>query len=311
MRRAPLTTHGSAQIAARHIYIMPTAVGFWYGVLLFVTLIGALNYQNNLGLLLTFLMISISLVSMHHTWYNLLGLRIQTQAGAPVFCGQMARFVVQLDTERGRTRYDLRIRGSSDVVDKIADSHAQVVMQMATQRRGPLPINEIEVSTRYPLGLFHAWSLVQADAVGLVYPSPAAHAKSPAQMFSIDHNAKGDHGVGADDFVGPRPYRAGDSPRHLDWKALARERGLITKQFGGDQAQRVWLDWAHLPAVDVETRLALLCRQVLDAADQQWVYGLRLPGVIIERNQGDAHRHRCLAALARFQISSESAVLEK
>lgn len=299
-RRAPRDAQGSALITARQIYILPTRAGLGYGVLLFVTLIGALNYQNNLGLLLTFLAISVTLVSMHHAWFNLLQLRVSAQAGAPVFCGQPARFVVTLTDTRQRARLGLGVRGAAGLITVPAGGQAALELYLPTQRRGLLPLTEVRVETRYPLGLFCAWSWAEVAAVGLVYPRPAPRAAVPSSWATLDPEGQGDQGSGVEDYVGPRPYRAGDSLRRVDWKALARERGLIVKQFGGDRAARLWLDWSHLPPGDPEWKLSLLCRQVLDAAGQDLVYGLRLPGVIVARGRGDAHRHRCLAALARF-----------
>ena len=49
---------------------------------------------------------------------------------------------------------------------------------------------------------------------------------------------------GNEDFAGYRPYVTGDSPRHIDWKAVARERGWWTKQFTGGMATEIcWLRW--------------------------------------------------------------------
>jgi uncharacterized protein (DUF58 family) len=111
----------------------------------------------------------------------------------------------------------------------------------------------------------------------------------------------GDKGRGVDDFAGFRPYRPGDSPRHLFWKAVAREQPLLAKQFGGDRTDELWLDWRDLEFLDTEARLSQLCRWVLDA-DQNWQwYGMRLPGVEIAVASGDAHKQRCLEALARFE----------
>lgn len=300
LRRVPVDAEGQASIGARQIYILPTRAGLGYALLLFVTLLGALNYQNNLGLLFTFVMAGVSLVSMHHAWFNLLRVRLSARPGAPVFAGQEARFMVVIEETGGRARGALCVRGG-DCADLPGGGRVSLSIGVPSRRRGPLPLGEVVLETRYPLGLFRAWSLVRVDAVVTVYPRPAAHAGVPPQLISIDHNARGDQGTGADDFVGPRAYAPGDSLRRIDWKALARERGLMVKHFGGDRAARLWIDWAATPPLDDESRIALLCRQVLDAAEQNLVYGLRLPGLSIARGQGDAHKHQCLSALAGFR----------
>jgi uncharacterized protein (DUF58 family) len=182
---------------------------------------------------------------------------------------------------------------------------AQVELSRATERRGVLALDRVVVETRYPFGLFRAWSVLHPQAQVLVYPKPAPRAPQPPMVARFDQQGRGDLGTGAEDFVGPRTYRPGDSPRQLDWKAFARERGLIVKQFGGDQSARVWLDWDALPAADAEQRLSLLARQVLDADALNYSYGLRLPGVNVDHGRGGRHKHRCLATLARLRAPEQ------
>ena len=62
----------------------------------------------------------------------------------------------------------------------------------------------------------------------------------------------------------------------------------------------MWLDWERLPPVGIEERVSLLCRQVLDAAENGLSYGLRIPGTTIGMGHSELHKHRCLAALATF-----------
>lgn len=300
MRTVPLGADGAAQILGRHIYILPTGPGVLLGAVLLLMLLGSLNYQNNLGLFLTFLMGSVALVAMHHTWFNLLHLRVETRGGPPVFVGEQALFTVTLTDPGIRARSDLCLPGDDDKARIGRGGSAQLELRLNTERRGWRYLKRVDVETRYPLGLFRAWSRAQVHAQVLVYPGPAARGPEPPLLPAVGESNVGDLGVGADDFVGPRTYRPGDSPRHLDWKALARERGLVVKQFGGDQSAQVWLDMATLPSADLETRLGLLCRQVLDAAEAGLSYGLRLPGQSIPLGRGDAHRHRCLEALATF-----------
>lgn len=302
-RRAPCDQHGQARIGRRHIYILPTGFGVVLGGVLSLMLLGSLNYQNNLGLLFTFLMGSIALVGMHHTWFNLLGLRVSVRGGPPVFAGQDAAFGITLSQDNRRRRPDLaaRVTGERTVPAELEPGGSVTVgIRLETLRRGLQHLRFVEVETRYPLGLFRAWCYARTDARVLVYPKPAARGPVPALAPAYRPSAAGDLGVGADEFVGPRSYRPGDSPRRLDWKALARERGLVVKQFGGDQAAQVWLDWSHLPAVETEARLSLLCRQILDAEEAGLAYGLRLPDRVVPMGHGDAHKHRCLEALAIF-----------
>jgi uncharacterized protein (DUF58 family) len=302
-RQAPLDASGSARVGRRHIYILPTGSGLALGAVLALMLLGSLNYQNNLGLLFTFLLGSAAIVAMHHSWFNLLGLEVSARGGAPVFAGQDGEVSVTLGDTGNRPRSGLAVglgKATAGPRDIPAGGRSSAPVAVPTARRGYRYIHQIQLETRYPIGLFRAWCYARVQARITVYPQPARRALEPPLSAAYRANTKGDLGVGADDFVGFRDYRSGDSLRHLDWKALARERGLVIKKFGGDRADEVWLDWDRLPAVDLEERVSLLCRQVLDAAECGLSYGLRLPSRQVPIGHGELHKHRCLETLAIF-----------
>ena len=99
-----------------------------------------------------------------------------------------------------------------------------------------------------------------------------------------------------------RAYRAGDPPRQIAWKALARGQDLLTKDFSATASSELWLDWDDARAADVEARLAILAHWVLQADGYGQAYGLRLPGVRIPADRGEGHRAHCLQALALFEL---------
>jgi len=213
MRRNPFGQGGVATIGSRRIYILPTSIGVTFGAMLFATLLGSLNYQNNLGLFLAFLMAGIALVSMHHCWYNLLGLSLRCADAEPAFCGQPARFQVEVWNRRGRSHGELCLRNGG-CATLAAGAHAKLELALPTRHRGRIRLDEIMIDTRYPLGLFRAWALVRTPAQGLVFPRPAAEAPPPGLAEGPDRETKQSkdqsQGRGADDFVGLRAYRPGD-----------------------------------------------------------------------------------------------------
>ena len=157
------------------------------------------------------------------------------------------------------------------------------------------------ISTAYPLGLFRAWCYVATGHTLLVYPRPGASWSPPGD--SGERRQRGEHGRGDDDFAGLRGYRDGDPPSQIDWKSLARERGLNTRLFSGESGAPLWLDWHDAPGGDDEARLSALCRGVLDAEAAGRRYGLRTPEGIIAPGTGSAHRHRCLEHLAVYGLA--------
>ena len=302
LRRARPDKEGCAELKGRQIYILPTRYGILYALLLGVMLAGSINAANNLGFMLSFLLAGLGIVGILHTWHNLLGLRLQPGRVKPVFAGQEACFHVRAENSRGTPRPGILLERAGKTLSGIdLDSQAseELLLCLPAPKRGELELGRFVVSTRFPLGLLRAWSYIELEMSCLVYPRPGHRLQIPE---SSNHNPSGtgDRGVGTDDFAGLRPYRPGDPPRHINWKAAARGQGLQTKQFGGDQVEQRWLDWDLLPEPDAEARLSRLCRGVLAACEEQREFGLRLPGLTIEPALGDAHRHRCLAALACF-----------
>jgi uncharacterized protein (DUF58 family) len=116
-----------------------------------------------------------------------------------------------------------------------------------------------------------------------------------------------ERGSGQEDFSGLRQYHVGDSPRHVAWKAAARDQGLLTKLFSGRAETELWLDWAQLPAqFGIEERLSHLARWVLDAHAAGLSYGMRLPGATVDMATGSAQRDRCLEALALYEPATSN-----
>ncbi|MGM0593767.1 MAG: DUF58 domain-containing protein [Pseudomonadota bacterium] len=300
---------GPVTLGRRRVYILPSRSGVVFAVVLLAMLIGAINYQNSLAFVLTFLLTSLAVVSMVHAVRNLYGLTLRAGHTKPVFAGDVARFSVNLSNHGARARYALKVMLQDQApitVDLDENGGQWIELPLPTQRRGYLYPGRITLYTRFPLGLFHAWSYVHLQMRCLVYPRPDESRGLPPQMLQ-DRGASGDQGRGSDDFASLRPYHPGDSLRHIHWKALAREQGLMTKQFGGGITEELWLHWEQLGNLTPEQRIARLTRWVLAADELAVAYGLALPNREIPPARGDRHRRRCLEALALFGQSEEEA----
>jgi uncharacterized protein (DUF58 family) len=301
-RHAQSVSKGKVRIAVRSIYILPTRQGMLFALFLLLMLAGSINYGSNMGHFMTFLLAGIWLIAILHTWRNLLGLTIQPGEAASVFAGQTADFTLRLMNNSAASRYGITLKSKTALgtsVDIPANSGAELHIPVKTQRRGLLQIPEIIIQTTYPFGLFRAWSYAQLEQRCLVYPKPAKQGEPPTTAI-YSHSDMGDRGVGADDFIGLRSYRVGDSPRQIDWKAQARERGLLSKQFGGDRSEQVSLDWDLLKEHETEHRLSLLCRFILQAEEREQSYSLQMPDEKITNGSGALHQQRCLSLLARY-----------
>ena len=123
----------------RRIYILPTRFGAIFALMVFVMLLGSLNYSASLGFMLTFLLAGLGLVLMHHCHGNLLGGEIKLLGAHPVFAGERAEFRVALRNDTGQPRYEIELahqRHATSPVDVAPGAQETLRIAVPTERRG-------------------------------------------------------------------------------------------------------------------------------------------------------------------------------
>lgn len=298
----------SMRLDQRRIFIMPTPLGMIFLLVLLLMLIAAINYQNSLAYGLTFLLGSVFMVAILHTWRNLAGLILQAGGSQAVFLGEQARLQVRLES-RGRPYQAVALGwpGSGlQLVDVPAAGACAVELSLPTQRRGWLRPGRMRVESRYPLGILVAWSWVDLQLAALVYPRPVPGVL-PEALGTSEEEPEGRRaaGPGIDDYQGLKPWQPGDSRRRLNWKAYSRGQGLLVKDFTAQLGQEPLLDFDEMGG-DIEARLSLLCHWVVELSARGQPFALRIGAMSIAAHVGLEHRDRCLRALALFGAGPES-----
>jgi uncharacterized protein (DUF58 family) len=263
-------------------------------------LIGSINYNNNLGFLLVFLLGSMVLVSIIYTWRNLLGLNILSVTASPVFAGETAVFdvVTRSDTLQ-RNSIGFAFKKEAHCFETVfAKNPTTVKVTAKTKRRGLHLPGKLTIFTRFPIGLFRAWSKLNIDTSVVVYPKPTPGPLHLADGVGTNSEKKEIQTAGVDDFKGLRQYRPGDAVQHIAWKSLGRCQGLFTKQFANEISRSVIVDYTMVRADDKEKKISRLTDMVIQADRMKIAYGLKLPGKYLPPDKGHRHRHNCLKTLA-------------
>lgn len=314
LRRLPASDN--FELTQRNLYILPTPAGLMLALTLLVMLVGSINYQLNLGYLLTFLLTGCALVALQLTHANLHGLRLQLQPGEPVHAGQEARIAVTVHNPGRRARYGLWLAwlrpgrsepgkaSAQDWIDLPAQDQVMRQLRCSFARRGRHPLPALQIQGQFPLGIFRAWSWWRPAAQLLVYPAP----ESPAPALPLASGQQQDpfgagHGGDSDEWEGLRPWRLGDPLKWVAWKKVAQQSASasspwISREFSQPPGGRCWLDQAQTGLANREASLSRLCAWVLAAEARGMDYGLRLDQLEIAPDHGPAHRQRCLEALA-------------
>lgn len=289
-------------LTQRNVYILPTRPGFMLGATLLVLLVASINYQLNLGYLLTFLLAGSAVVGMHVCHGTLRGLTMHLIASGAYYTGASVVLDINIQTQRRSIRHGigLAVLGSGQWVwtDVPAQGSATVHLAFKPQRRGLHRVPTLTAETRFPLGTFRVWTVWRPAAQVLVYPAPELMAPPlpPGEpraggAASAQPQTSGEHD-------GVRAYRRGDPMKLIVWKKAAQSNQLVSRDAQQVLRHALWLDQQHCGTPHLEAQLSRLCAWVLLADQRGLDYGLRLTGLEIPPGSGDAHKKRCLQALA-------------
>ncbi|MBA3773151.1 MAG: DUF58 domain-containing protein [Ramlibacter sp.] len=303
--QARLPLSDTTSLTQRNVYILPTRPGLMLGATLLVLLVGSINYQLNLGYLLTFLLAGSGVVSMHLGHATLRGLTMNLLAPDAQFAGSSATVSIVLTNDRATARHGIGLAMFDAThadrwvwADVPPLGRCTVHTAFKPGRRGLHRVPPLTAETRFPLGTFRVWTVWRPAAQVLVYPAPEpfppplppgeprAGGAGPAQVRS------------AGDFDGVRAYRRGDPRKLVVWKKAAKADELVSRDSEQAQRQELWLDFAQTGQLAAEHKLSRLAAWVLQAERLGLDYGLRLPGQQIEPASGEAHKRSCLEALA-------------
>jgi uncharacterized protein (DUF58 family) len=313
--RLPLAD--SVTLTQRNVYILPTRPGLMLGLTLLVLLVASINYQLNLGYLLTFLLTGTTLVGMHVCHGTLRGLAMNLIPPCAQYAGASTVFDIKLTNSRLSARHGIGLSVLDPLAvdaqkgkarqwawtDVPAQGSSMVQVAFTPARRGLHRLPALTAETRFPLGTFRVWTVWRPAAQVFVYPAPELR---PPPLPSGEPRAQGAGAAArmpsSGEFDGVRAYRRGDPLRNVLWKKAAKAdeygNGLVVRETLQAQRHELWLDLKQAGMLDLEHKLSRLCAWVLLADRLALDYGLRLDARSIRPGSGEAHKRRCLEALA-------------
>ena len=274
-----------------------TLLAMWYA---------AASQSNGAIYLLTFAAASVGILSWLYARWNVSKVEFSASPASP----SSGHLPFRLRNSASKSLFSLEIATSGGVkpvyvrqLDSNATEHHELLIPkgLITENR---PLNLV-IRSLHPLGFFTAEKKIQVTVTGREIPDGAGDLPLPAHLKhgpSLHSAFQGTQGLGraaGDDFAGVRAWQAGDSPRQIDWKAAARERPLMTKQWTSESPQVIDLDWSEL-SLPLEDRVRQLIRWVEQCERDEIVWSLRLPGHLLGPGRGASHAFDCRRALAHL-----------
>jgi hypothetical protein len=212
------------QINYRNIFIMPTRFGAAYGFFTLILFLLGTNYQNNIIILISYLLVSFFIVVLHHSFFNLSGLTFvatrpvlgyaETQLSFPlVIINKKTRFNIHFSfyqglVNQGSTSNDFAANSSfnpkasrnesrehksrkqkkseqkSKVVLELAQGESEILVPFCADKRGRFTLTRMLIASEYGFGLFRTWTRLDFGQQATIFPKPLSYAWQQAQQIA-------------------------------------------------------------------------------------------------------------------------------
>lgn len=309
-------------LSNRNIFILPTRFGFAYlffDVLLF--LLGT-NYQNNIILLLSYLLASLFITVMMHSFYNFSQLTFSSESKQTCFAKQVINFPIKITGNKTHFDINFQFVNPQYFVKKVrlaecTPQTSEVLMPWYVKQRGVYTLGRVKVFSEYSLGLFITWSLLDFSHQAIIFPEPKRLADNQQLLTSLnesnnDNEVYTQTVVDGDDYSELKNYIQGEAQARIAWKQLARGQGKFSKHYQAqhEQGSLLWLRLSDMPGFDLEEKLQFLCFMILENSKNKQIFGLILDfmantnkkaEIKIAPNSGYEHQENCLIALANVK----------
>jgi len=321
-RRVPSRSHH--QLSRKNIFIMPTKFGFAYLFFVFLLFLLATNYQNNIIMLMSYLLASFFISVMMHSFYNFSGLGFKSTIKHSGFAKQTINIPITITA--AKQHFDLTLSFAKQpkhlkqqqqkiYLEQCHAGNTDLILPYVAKQRGTVDIGRIKIASEYSFGLFISWAVLDFSHQITVYPQPKKIITNQYRLAGQDdHNANttnyANQSAGLDDFAELKDYVLGESRARIAWKQFARGQGRYTKHYQSQQGSLHWLKLSEMPSVSLESQLSYLCYLVLEYSHSGQHFGLDLTvnghsGVSdvykkIAPDLGFLHQSACLTALANF-----------
>ncbi len=313
------------------VFILPTRFGAYFITIIFILFLMSLSYGHSLAISATFLFVSIVVISVVYTNYNLYGVYLRDKPSKDSFFND-DDFLIKLFNKWGRPRPDIEIEvllcsihdkksltysGTSSLLSLVDTSVNLESSASSKYRRGVYHMDKIKVSTAFPFGLFRSWKFLKPlpeQSKIYIYPNPL-EPKVEGMIVSSSRNKLKDQGdknnqvnrhmirsgVGSENFYEHSAYRDSGGIKRIDWKIYSRTHELFEKHYEDEHKSRYLLDRKNFQSYPLELQMSYICYFILKFTREGKSFALVLNDEAPRWDSGKKYEQWCLRKLSEFK----------
>jgi uncharacterized protein (DUF58 family) len=288
--------------------------------------LAAINTGNNLLYLVLALLLSLIALSGILSEQCLRRLEVRRRMPATVFAGAttpvavvvtnhnrlFSSFLLHVQEAPSAAAVSLPPATGEPSIFVLPPGHSRsVTHRIRFERRGCQQLRGVQVSTRFPFGLFTKQLLIPIAEEVLVLPALLSGDQSVGLVNPVGQAlARARRGQGSGFFV-LRDYQDGDDARTIHWKSSARQAKLLVREADEEEHREVTLAldlrWPSESATEraaalydarCERAVSLAATLAVEWSRKGWRLGLFAAGTHLPPKQGRAHIGQLLRALA-------------
>ena len=288
----------------RNLYIFPTKKGFLFVLLAVVLWVMGTNYQNNLIIAIAFFVISLLVVIIHTTFFQLSGLQVGIDEVDIAEEHSAARVKVLLFSKHVAQGISLAWQNTQEISDETqlcANTPTVKELSIPVGERGIYKLPRLLIQSEAPFGLVRCWTWLRFSGRIAVYPAPeVCDRQAVLAATSGDEKNHAVQNRTGDDFAGLAAFQDQDSMQRVAWKQLARGRGMLVKEFEHAVTKSFWLSLESMVANGTEDKLAGIAWWAKQLEARSQTYGLDLSNTQLPLARGEHHLKMLRLALAYY-----------
>lgn len=303
--------HHTEHLVLKHntIYIFPSKLGVGFLLVTLLNFVLGINYQNNLILVMAYLMLVVMILALLKGYNNAQGLHVGFKKLQASYSPASPQLWLELNAPKISKAISFIYNNTLlTTIDEVSDISSTVQLSLPITERGKYRPTRLKLLSQFPFGLVSVWSYMQLSENFYVYPKQI---KPNNSENAINQLTAGDAGVhkqanGIDEFESLKVHQQGMNINRVSWKHYAKTQQLMVKEFVNFNEQSPCYDFNKLQG-NTESRLSQLSYLITKAQNEQAKFNLilgELRFLAANMKSNEEHYLTCLQAISRYKKTS-------